>query len=359
MKRLALLLLWVLSGWMMSFAAVYTPQSVPDPKRLGQEYYVSNPDAILSDSTVVWLNDCAQRLNDSTKVEMAVVAIESIGDADAFNFSYELFQRWGIGGKGRNTGVLILFVLDSRDLQIRTGTGIEGVLTDARCSQIMHKDMFPEFKKGNYGKGICLGALSIYETCTHGDAPEELLTIRSATNRGQYADGDAKDPEAEAITVIVIILVAFLFLLPLLLLVLFQGKNQNTMAELSQRRGCLGWLIVGCIFFPFFIPAAVWFWWRSKRFRCPKCGKQQYKLVSKENRSIAGKDKHYKVVRHFCCSACGYKHDEVRTYDLDTIDGGSGYSGGGSYSSGSSYSGSSGGSWGGGSTSGGGAGGKW
>ena len=74
------------------FSAVYTPGTVPDPKRFGQDYYVSNPDSILPDSVVNWMNLCAKRLNDSTKVELAVVAIRSIGEADAFDFSYELFQ---------------------------------------------------------------------------------------------------------------------------------------------------------------------------------------------------------------------------------------------------------------------------
>ena len=170
------------------WAESYTPAEVPNPKTEGQQYYVSNPDDILADSSVIWLNTCASMLESKTNVELCVVALESIDDADAFDFAYELFQRWGIGRKSQNTGVLILFVLDSHDLRIMTGTGIEGVLTDAKCSQIMHDDMFPAFRNGDYDAGICLGALDIYETCTNGDAPEELLTIRSVTNRGQYAE---------------------------------------------------------------------------------------------------------------------------------------------------------------------------
>ena len=170
------------------WAESYTPAEVPNPKTEGQQHYVSNPDDILADSSVIWLNTCASMLESKTNVELCVVALESIDDADAFDFAYELFQRWGIGRKGQNTGVLILFVLDSHDLRIMTGTGIEGVLTDAKCSQIMHDDMFPAFRNGDYDAGICLGALDIYETCTNGDAPEELLTIRSVTNRGQYAE---------------------------------------------------------------------------------------------------------------------------------------------------------------------------
>ena len=336
------------------FSAVYTPGTVPDPKRFGQDYYVSNPDTILPDSVVNWMNLCAKRLNDSTKVELAVVAIRSIGEADAFDFSYELFQRWGIGGKGRNTGVLILFVLDSHDLQIRTGTGIEGVLTDAQCSQIIHEDMFPAFKAGDYAGGLCVGMLDIYEICTQGEAPEELLTIRSVTNRGKYANSKEEN-ENKIVNAIAMLIVTSLFALPLLLIVLIQSKNQDTMSELRQRQGCLFALVVGCVCFPFLIPAALWFWWRSKRLRCPKCGKQQYRLV-KKSKTEDPSGEFYIHTRHFACSACGYEHDETEKQAISS--GGVGGYDSDDYDSGSSYS-SGGGSWGGGSTSGGGAGGKW
>ena len=175
-------------------AVVYIPASVPNPKQQGQASYVANPDALLADSDVVWLNQCAARLEAATRVELCVVALQSIGDADAFDFSYELFQRWGIGKKGQNTGVLVLFVEKSHDIRIMTGVGIEGVLTDAQCSQIIHDEMTPAFRKGDYGGGLCLGALRIYEICTNGEAPEELRNARSVTNRGQYTDEDEDFP---------------------------------------------------------------------------------------------------------------------------------------------------------------------
>ena len=364
MKKL-LLFLSIFTFPLSLFAAVYTPQTVPDPKRLGQDCYVANPDTILPDSVVDWMNLCARRLNDSTMVELAVVAIRSIGDADAFNFSYELFQRWGIGGKGRNTGVLILFVLDSHDLQIRTGTGIEGVLTDARCSQIMHDDMFPAFREGDYAGGLCIGMLDIYETCTQGDAPEELLTIRSVTNHQspitnhQSPITNHQSPitnnQSPITKSLAILIVTSLFALPLLLLVLVQGRNRDAMSEMRQRKGCLLSLVVACICFPFLIPAALWFWWRSKRLRCPQCGRQQYRMV-KRDRHIDSAAETATYTYHFVCSACGYVHDEVETTDISSA--GGDYDSG-SYDSGSSYSGGGGGSWGGGSTSGGGAGGRW
>lgn len=197
---------------MMLSAAVYTPSTVPNPKNQGQQCYVSNPDAIIADSDVVFLNRCAASLERQTDVEMAVVALGSIGDADAFDFAYELFQRWGIGGEGKNTGVLILFAEESHDIRIMTGVGIEGVLPDAKCSRIIQENMIPAFREGDYGGGLCLGALRIYETCTDGEAPEELRNARSVTNRGQYASDDGQMDDAE-FWIILIALIVFIAVL--------------------------------------------------------------------------------------------------------------------------------------------------
>ena len=204
-------------------AAVYTPSSVPNPKKQGQDYYVANPDAILPDSSVTWLNDCAARLEKATNVQLCVAALSSIGESEAFDFAYELFQRWGLGREGQNTGVLMLFVLDSHDIRIMTGVGIEGVLTDAQCSKIIHDDMIPAFRQEHYGDGLCLGALRIYEICTDGEAPEELRTIRSVTNRGKYAQEDEQNTEDIVLDIIVLLIIIAL----IVIIIRSSKKNGN------------------------------------------------------------------------------------------------------------------------------------
>lgn len=301
----------------ISYAEVYTPEEVPNPKSQGQAYYVSNPDGILSDSTVNWVNGCAARLEQETEVELCVVALESIGEEDAFDFAYELFQRWGIGQKGKNTGVLILFAGESHDLRIMTGTGIEGVLTDGICSKIMHEEMFPSFREGDYDMGICLGVLAIYDVCTDGETPEELLAVRSVTNRGSYDD--------------------------------------------EEEEGWLGWLVLEAIMIGgailLVIGIVVRAWIKSIK-RCPKCHKRKGHEIHRETLAHATYDYEGKARVTYQCKNCGHEFTlEERIPKLVHISNPSGSSGGGWSSGGGGSWG--GGSWGGGSTSGGGAGGKW
>ena len=307
----------------MAYAVDYTPSTVPDPKKDGQEFYVANPDAIIADSDVVFLNTCAQRLEKATDVELCVVALGSIGDADCFDFCYELFQRWGIGGKGKNTGVLMFFALDSHDFRILTGTGIEDVLTDAKCAEI-YRSLIPIFRAGDYGGGLCIGAMKIYEVCTDGEAPEELQNMKSVTNRGKYAnmssdDEDDEDDDGEGWDIeswIITFVVAFC---------LFLGIRE----KIAQRK------------------------------KCPKCGKRT-KVARTEVKQNANYKHGGSGTRYYKCPKCGHEWGVPYTTPKLTVSSSSDSSYSGSSWGGSSYSsGSSGGSWGGGSTSGGGAGGKW
>ena len=307
MKRIKLLILFFLLGF-VAHAAIYTPTSLPNPKAQDQYNYVCNPDGIVDQSNMLFLNRLAQQLEDSTLVELCVVAVESIGQADAFDFCYELFQRWGIGKEGKNTGVLLFLAVESRDIRIMTGGGIEGVLTDAVCNEIIQSTMISPLRNADYSDALALGALRIYEVCTDGDAPEELHQMTSATNRYHYADETA----------------------------------ENEFFELLLAVGIMTALLI----FTFAIVAIP--------KKCPKCGKRSMRKTNEQIITRATTKKEGLSVRTYTCKHCGHREDKsfVIPKEVPTViitGGGSrGGFGGGSF----------GGGFGGGSTFGGGAGGK-
>ena len=307
MKRLQLSVLFFMLGFMAQ-ATVFTPTTLPNPKVQNQRNYVCNPDEIVATNEVIFLNRLARQLEDSTQVELCVVAVNSIGEMDAFDFCYEVFQRWGIGKKGKNTGVLLFLAVESRDIRIMTGGGIEGVLTDAICNEIIQKTMISPLRNADYSDAMALGALRIYEICTDGAVPEELRQMTSATNRYHYAN----------------------------------ESEENELFELLLAGGIVLVLLV----FVFVIVAMP--------KKCPKCGKRSLRKTSEQIINRATTRKEGLGVRTYCCKDCG--HQEQKTYIIPkevpaviiTGSGSRGGFGGGSF----------GGGFGGGSTFGGGAGGK-
>ena len=307
MKRLNLLFAFSLLAVLVQ-AMVYTPTSLPNPKVQDRGNYVCNPDEIVASSDVVLLNRLARQLEDSTQVELCVVAVNSIGEMEAFDFCYEVFQRWGIGKEGKNTGVLLFLAVESRDVRIMTGGGIEGVMTDAVCHSIVQETMMQPLRNADFSDAMALGALRIYEVCTDGAAPEELRQMTSATNRYHYAD----------------------------------ESEENVWMELFYFVG------VPCIIFALIIVLLL------LPKKCPKCGKRSLRKTSEQIINRATTRKEGLGVRSYSCKHCG--HQEQKTYiipkEMPTVVLGGGTSRGGF------GGGSFGGGFGGGSTFGGGAGGK-
>lgn len=99
--------------------------------------------------------------NDSTSSQVAIVMLGSVGGYDISDYAVQLYNRWGIGQKAKNNGVLILVAKDDRKVFITTGYGMEGVLPDALCKRIVDRDIVPNFKLGNYYEGLDAAVNSI------------------------------------------------------------------------------------------------------------------------------------------------------------------------------------------------------
>ena len=129
---------------------------------------------ILDDATVRQLDTLLTALEKQTTAQVAVVVVESIGEADIFEFAQKLFTTWGIGNKGNDNGLLVLFVNDKRTVRFHTGYGLEGSLPDVICKRIQRDFMVPEFKNGNYNAGMLAGIQQVEKILTDPKYAEEL-----------------------------------------------------------------------------------------------------------------------------------------------------------------------------------------
>jgi uncharacterized protein len=108
----------------------------------------------LSKEQVVSLEQKLVAFSDSTSIQVAVVMIQSLDGYDINDYGYQLGRAWGIGGKEKNTGVLVLASIGDRKVTIQTGYGMEGVLPDAITKRIIENEIKPNFKAGDYFTGM-------------------------------------------------------------------------------------------------------------------------------------------------------------------------------------------------------------
>ncbi|MBD2703845.1 TPM domain-containing protein [Spirosoma sp. BT702] len=152
----------------------YTPETVPNPKEQRSSHYVSNPDDILSTVAVSQIDSMLGALEDSTTAQVAVVCVNSIGEAVPKDFATTLFRKWGLGYKEKNNGLLILLVNDQHRIEMETGYGLEGVLPDAICKRIQTQNMIPLFKVGDFDRAMVAGVAEVIRILTMPEAQREI-----------------------------------------------------------------------------------------------------------------------------------------------------------------------------------------
>ncbi|MDO4755727.1 MAG: TPM domain-containing protein [Parabacteroides sp.] len=284
----------------------HTVKTIPNLRLENQLNHVSNPDGILQMDTVARINHILQALEDSMGIEVAVVAVRSIGENDARMFANDLFKHWGLGKKGEDNGLLIQLVTDppQRSVVFETGYGIEGVLPDAICSRIQKQYMLPDFKTDNYNAGMLKGVAAV---------TSYLL---------------ASDYEREA---------------------LLKSEEEDT-----------GMIILGIFVFfaPILIPIIIIIIRKNRKRVCPRCNQKKLVLADKKVIRRATSIQGGIIKEIWRCKNCGYTEEKQQTTSRisnnDTGIGG-GVGGGIGGFGGFSGGGSSGGSWGGGSSGGGGS----
>ncbi|MEL7020685.1 MAG: TPM domain-containing protein, partial [Bacteroidota bacterium] len=89
-----------------------------------------------------------------TSTQIAVVIENSTEDEDIFDYSNQLAREWGIGGQENDNGVLVYVAIQDRKIQIQTGYGAEGFLTDALARRIIENVIAPAFRQGQYYVGL-------------------------------------------------------------------------------------------------------------------------------------------------------------------------------------------------------------
>ena len=98
---------------------------------------------------------------DSTSNEIAVLIIPTLEGDALEDYSLRVVEKWQLGKKNKDNGVLLLIVVDEHKIRIETGYGLEGVLTDAKASRIIRNEIAPPFRQNQYDEGVVAGINAI------------------------------------------------------------------------------------------------------------------------------------------------------------------------------------------------------
>jgi len=96
--------------------------------------------------------------NDSTSTQISIVIVEDLMGYDRADYAQRLAQLWGIGQKGSDNGILILVKPKTGTSQgqvfIAQGYGLEGVIPDITCGEIIDYEILPAFRTNDFYGGL-------------------------------------------------------------------------------------------------------------------------------------------------------------------------------------------------------------
>jgi len=130
----------------------------------------------LSASEVEQLEKKLLAYSDSTSTQVAIVLLGSVGPYDIADYTIQLGEQWGIGGKGKDNGVLILAAMKDSKIFIAPGRGMEGAIPDALAKRIVTDMILPNFKMEAYYQGLDQATDMIFKLASGEYKADEVLS---------------------------------------------------------------------------------------------------------------------------------------------------------------------------------------
>lgn len=123
--------------------------------------YVNDFAGVMNASDRTAVTRILTELKQKSGAEISVVSLTSLDGGQIDDFATRLFERWGIGQKGKDNGILLLAAMKERRVRIEVGYGLEGALPDAAAGRLIDQYIVPAFRKGDYSGGLKNGALAL------------------------------------------------------------------------------------------------------------------------------------------------------------------------------------------------------
>jgi uncharacterized protein len=149
-----------------------TPPSTPPlAPPLAQQGRVTDSANILAQAARAALTIRLAAFEERTQHQVAIATVPTLNGEDIGIYTRDLANRWGVGRKGHDDGVLILVAPNDRQVRIAVGYGLEKALPETLCRQIIQDHMLPAFADGDFAGGLDKGLTALIAAMEEGKKP--------------------------------------------------------------------------------------------------------------------------------------------------------------------------------------------
>jgi uncharacterized protein len=149
-------MLAVLAGvFFVAAARAEDPTKLPQPTT-----YVSDFAGVIDPASKQSLEALSLEVYEKAHATIEVVTVKNLNGLTIEDFTTQLEDKWKVGPKGSDKGIVMVFAIQEHKRRIEVGYGLEGILNDAKVGDI-GRSMVPLLQQGQYGPAILLGEQQI------------------------------------------------------------------------------------------------------------------------------------------------------------------------------------------------------
>ncbi|MEW6670181.1 MAG: TPM domain-containing protein [Thermodesulfobacteriota bacterium] len=201
----AIVLLTIVCLWL---PAAFPALAVTVPER--PERYVVDLAGIIAADTEAKLNGLLQELEQKTTAQFVILTIESLDGEAIESFALKVaHDKWKLGLKGKDNGLLLLVAVKDRKYRAEVGYGLEGVLPDSFVGSVGRDYLVPYFRKGDYSTGI-FRAAQVLAAQIAGESGAGTTGIPKTEEGGKPVKSDSRFETIFTLLVFIVLLIAFI-----------------------------------------------------------------------------------------------------------------------------------------------------
>jgi uncharacterized protein len=118
--------------------------------------YVEDLAGVIDAGSKQQMEQLSREVYEKAHATIEVVTIHSLDGETIEQFATELEEKWKVGPKGSDRGVLMILAINDHKRRIEVGYGLEGILNDAKVGDI-GRSMVPALQQAQYGAALLNG----------------------------------------------------------------------------------------------------------------------------------------------------------------------------------------------------------
>jgi len=198
-------------------------------QKLNPQGYVNDFAGVLNAATVEKLNRLSTEIEQKAKAQVAVVTVKTLDGVPVEDFANRLFQKWGVGYKGTDRGVMLVVATEDHKYWTEVGYGLEPILPDGKVGTF-GRSMVPLLRRGDYNDAVLqmVGQIAGVIAQDSRVSLDSLGATRGGAPSDENNDGQELHLTAGEILILIIVFIVvapflFRFLGPLFWLSLLSG----------------------------------------------------------------------------------------------------------------------------------------